>query len=59
MTGENGQRVYGYTYSDITQKILPALVLEAFPDSEITYKKIVELLNRVSPTPPFNESSKI
>lgn len=58
-TGEDDKRPYGYTYSDISQRVLPAIVLQAFPENEITYAKILEILEEISPTPPFSESSKI
>lgn len=56
MTGSNENRSYGYTYSDLVQSVLPALVLETFPDQQITKDKIVELLNKIPPTPPLNET---
>jgi SpoVK/Ycf46/Vps4 family AAA+-type ATPase len=54
-TGENDNRKYGYTYSDLIQFILPTLLLDIYPDQEITKDKILDLLQRMPPTPPFNE----
>jgi SpoVK/Ycf46/Vps4 family AAA+-type ATPase len=58
ITGENEKRNYGYTYSDIVQNILPALLLETFPDQQITKDKIIHLIEQNLPTPPFNEGNR-
>jgi SpoVK/Ycf46/Vps4 family AAA+-type ATPase len=49
---------YGYTYSDITQRFLPAVLLSAYPDRAITQADIDSALASTPPTAPFNESSK-
>lgn len=54
-TGTDPSRSYGYTYSDIIQKVLPALVLESFPSSEITAAGVVHLIDTIPPTPPMRE----
>lgn len=53
MTGRSKTRPYGFTYSDLTQKFLPALVLGAYPNTAITFKQAIELLQNLPPTPPF------
>lgn len=55
MTGPIEDRKYGYTYSDIIQKLLPSLVLKAFPDEKISLNNIMKLINEIKPTPPFEE----
>ncbi len=55
LMGEDDNRGFGYTYSDITQNVLPSLVLDAYPDQAITYEKFKETLQRTPPTPPFGE----
>jgi AAA+ superfamily predicted ATPase len=55
LTGKNGDRDYGYTYSDIIQNVLPALVLETFPTEQITKDRIIRIIGEMPPTPPFNE----
>jgi AAA+ superfamily predicted ATPase len=52
-TGSTGDRQYGYTYSDLTQRLLPALALAAFPDRPITFRMAQEIVARTAPTPPF------
>lgn len=52
-TGAANGRPHGYTFSDITQRLLPALVVEAFPHQPVTFEKIKEIIDRTPPTPPF------
>jgi SpoVK/Ycf46/Vps4 family AAA+-type ATPase len=58
LTGENEKRTYGYTFSDITQKILPAILLNSYPDVLIDFDVIVKTINSISPTLPFNEKNE-
>jgi SpoVK/Ycf46/Vps4 family AAA+-type ATPase len=53
LTGENDKRKYGYTYSDLIRKVLTSLVLESLPSEQVTMDKIVQMLDRVEPTPPL------
>ncbi|MEM9399992.1 MAG: ATP-binding protein [Verrucomicrobiota bacterium] len=53
LLGESPDRKYGYTYSDITQKLFPAIVLQAFPDKPILFDDIRNVVQKISPTPPF------
>jgi len=46
---------YGYTYSDLTQKVLPAMLLNAYPDKQIDMEIIIEVIKTTMPTAPFNE----
>lgn len=54
-TGRNGQRAYGYTYSDLVQRLVPSLVLDAFPDNPIRAERALEIAHATAPTPPFEE----
>lgn len=51
----HGALGYGYTYSDLTQKVLPSVLLDAFPDREITSNSIVQVIKDIPPTAPFKE----
>lgn len=53
VTGSNDQRPYGYTYSDLTQRLIPAMLLEAFPDNPIDDTLAIEVVSRIPPTEPF------
>jgi AAA+ superfamily predicted ATPase len=55
LTGSKGKTKLGFTYSDLTQRFLPTLVLDAYPDNAIDYKRAIEVLRKVKPTPRFNE----
>jgi AAA+ superfamily predicted ATPase len=52
--GPDGGRVYGFTYSDLVRRFLPALLSDAFPDEPIEYKRALEIAKILQPTPPFN-----
>jgi AAA+ superfamily predicted ATPase len=53
-TGPAGQQP-GFTYSDLTQRLLPALVLDAYPDKPMTFERALELVIETKPTPQFTE----
>jgi AAA+ superfamily predicted ATPase len=54
LTGHNG-RGYGYTYSDLVDRVLAASCLAAYPDQPITPELIAEQIHGHPPTPPFTE----
>ena len=56
VTGATNGRAYGYTYSDLAQRLLPGLLLAAYPSSAITYDLAKAVVERHPPTPPFRES---
>ena len=51
--GETKARDYGYTYSDITQRFIPSLILAAYPKHKITRELALNIIAAMSPTPPF------
>ena len=51
----NGQ-VYGYTFSDVTQRFIPSLLLEAFPDKRVTFELALSVVKRIGPTQPFGSA---
>jgi SpoVK/Ycf46/Vps4 family AAA+-type ATPase len=55
-TGATHGRSYGYTYSDLSQRLLPGLLLAAYPSNPITFELAKEVVERHPPTPPFRES---
>ncbi|PTX59821.1 AAA+ superfamily predicted ATPase [Kordia periserrulae] len=55
ITGKNDKRAYGFTFSDLTQRLLPSLVLDAYPNESINPKKAKEIAEKIIPTPPFQE----
>lgn len=51
--GEKGG--VGYTFSDLTQRLLPTLILDAYPDRPIRYERALEIIQSMKPTPRFRE----
>jgi AAA+ superfamily predicted ATPase len=47
----------GYTFSDLTQRLIPTVILEAFPDKPITGDLMVDIAQGMKPTPVFNDQS--
>jgi AAA+ superfamily predicted ATPase len=52
-TGPHAGGSYGMTYSDITQQLVPGAVLEAFPDSALTFERLLARAKSQVPTAPF------
>lgn len=53
----NGKGHYGFTFSDLTQRLLPALVLDAYPSRGVEAARALEIARQMKPTPPFEEKS--
>ena len=53
MTGPPSDVEVGFTFSDLTQRLLPTLVLDAYPDRAISFERAVEIVNRMKPTKQF------
>lgn len=56
-TGEADGRTYGFTYSDLTQRLIPTLILDAFPERPLASVRAVEIAKSLKPTPPFRGQS--
>ncbi len=46
----------GFTYSDLRQRLLPEVLLDAFPDRPIEFGRAVEIARQMSPTPAFERA---
>jgi AAA+ superfamily predicted ATPase len=55
LTGPQGQGAYGYTFSDLTQRLLPTLVLDAYPDRPVTFQRAQQIIASMKPAPPFKD----
>ncbi|GAB2798256.1 hypothetical protein GCM10027275_49780 [Rhabdobacter roseus] len=55
LTGVKKGREYGFTFSDLVQRLLPSLVLDAYPDRAVDTHRAVEITEAMLPTPPFTE----
>lgn len=52
--GEYNGCPYGHTFSDITQRFIPSLVLAAYPSKGISLELALRVLAATPPTPPFS-----
>lgn len=48
-----GKGHYGFTFSDLTQRLLPAIVLDAYPSHGVEAARALEIARQIQPTPPF------
>lgn len=55
-TGESAERPHSFTYSDLTQRLVPSIVLDAFPDRAVSGVRAVEIARGFEPTPPFRSN---
>ena len=59
-TGPNpGARDYGFTFSDLTQRLLPTIVLDAYPTKAVDGARAVEIARVMLPTPPFRDGGTL
>ncbi|MCY4211967.1 MAG: ATP-binding protein [Gammaproteobacteria bacterium] len=47
----------GLTYSDLTQRLLPAIILNAYPDKPIQFEDIFKVLEAMLATPAFRDEN--
>lgn len=52
---QRGAREYGFTFSDLTQRLLPTIVLDAYPSNPVDGTRAVEIARAMVPTPPFRD----
>ncbi|WP_205479148.1 AAA family ATPase [Sphingomonas arenae] len=45
----------GFTYSDLTQRLLPGIILDAYPDRSVEPQRALEIACELKATPPFKE----
>lgn len=50
-------RDYGFTFSDLTQRLLPSIVIDAYPTRAIDGVRAVEIARTIIPTPPFRDKA--
>jgi SpoVK/Ycf46/Vps4 family AAA+-type ATPase len=56
-TGAQNGRRYGFTFSDLTQRLLPAIMLDAYPTKPVIPARALEIARAMIPTPPFQDCS--
>lgn len=55
-TGPNVLKEYGFTFSDIRQRLLPSIILDAYPDNPVNPDRALEIARNMRPTPPFQDN---
>ena len=55
LTGEREDHSYGCTYSDLLQRLLPEVLLKAFPESKVDFDELRALAEAFIPTSPFQD----
>lgn len=53
LTGSSNERNFGFSFSDITQRLVPSIILDAFPNKAVTDERAIEVAMSIVPTPPF------
>ena len=53
ITGPSEESGYGFTFSDITQRLLPAIVLDAYPTRSVDPDQALKIARKMVATAPF------
>lgn len=56
LTGPRDTREYGFTYSDIADRLVRSAVVEAFPTVKLSFETVKRIAERLTPTRPFGGS---
>ena len=54
-TGPKNKDSIGYSFSDITQRLLPAIIFESYPSRSINTSDAINIAKRIIPSPQFKE----
>ena len=54
-TGAQNGRPFSFTFSDLVQRLLPAIVLDGYPDQSVNPERGIIIAKNMGPTPPFQE----
>ena len=56
-TGGRPEEGYGFTFSDLTQRLLPAIILDAYPDNAVDPNRAIDVARSMVPTTPFRDGA--
>ncbi|WP_182378646.1 ATP-binding protein [Nocardioides sp. WS12] len=56
-TGPQGAKRPGFTFSDLTQRLVPTAILAAYPDQALSADLILNVASDMDPTPEFNDAA--
>lgn len=54
-TGIQNEHEAGFTFSDLTQRLIPTIVLDAYPSNPVVGTRAIEIARVMKPTPPFHD----
>ncbi|MFJ2684421.1 AAA family ATPase [Pseudomonas sp. NPDC087342] len=54
-TGPREGNVPGFTFSDLSQRLIPSIVLDAYPTHAVDPRRAVQIAHLMDPTPPFQD----
>lgn len=57
LTGPAANGGVGFTFSDLTQRLIPGIVLDAYPSMKVTPVRAFELARAMMPTPAFRDDA--
>lgn len=56
LTGATDGRDYGFTYSDLLQRLIPTIILNAYPSKAVSGEEAKRIAGDMIPTPVFKEN---
>ncbi|MOA00191.1 hypothetical protein D3C78_1195410 [compost metagenome] len=54
-TGPQEGNIPGYTFSDLTRRLIPSIVLDAYPTQAVNPLRAVRVAQQMNPTPAFQD----
>lgn len=55
LTGPQNDRAFGFTFSDLVQRLIPSIILDAYPTKKVEANRAIEIAKQIIPTSPFKE----
>jgi len=55
-TGPRDGNIPGFTFSDLSQRLIPSIVLDAYPTQAVDPRRAVLIARQMDPTPPFQDN---
>jgi SpoVK/Ycf46/Vps4 family AAA+-type ATPase len=55
-TGPKNGHPYGCTFSDLIQRLIPTIILDAYPTKAVDPRRAIEIAKQLEATPPFQEN---
>ncbi len=57
-TGPQDGNTPGFTFSDLTQRLIPSIVLDAYPTQAVDPIRAAAIARKMDPTPPFQDHAR-